>query len=66
MPLSKKEERAVYDNIYFDLLDLKAKILEIVDSENPCRNRLVQELNNARNNIPGRAVRLAKKDHSRL
>lgn len=61
MPLSKNEHRTLYDSIYVDLLDLKTKIIEQLDS-GVDKNLIVHALNNAIRNIPTKAVRLIGKN----
>jgi hypothetical protein len=60
MPLSKTEERTLHDSIYVDLLDLKDNIQEIIIS-GKSTTLIIAALNNAKMNIPKKAVRLIKK-----
>lgn len=60
MPLSKTEERTLHDSIYVDLLDLTDRIKTIIKEGKPAYV-IINELNNAKNNIPKKAVRLIRK-----
>lgn len=60
MPLSKTEERTLHDSIYVDLLDLKDRIKAIIKEGKPT-GAILNELSNATNNIPKKAVRLIRK-----
>lgn len=59
MPLSKTEERTLHDSIYVDLLDLTDRIKAIIKEGKPT-GLIINELKNATNNIPKKAVRLIR------
>jgi hypothetical protein len=59
MPLSKTEQRTLHDSIYTDLLDLTDEIKELLQNGGRY-NDVINKLNNAKNTIPKKAVRLLK------
>jgi hypothetical protein len=62
MPLSKNEHRTLHDSIYVDLLDLRDKIKEQLNS-GVDKGLIINTLNNSTRSIPAKAVRLMGKNN---
>jgi hypothetical protein len=59
MPLSKTEERTLYDSIYTDLLDLRDDIKELLQG-GASMGSVLNKIDNAKDTIPRKTVRLLK------